>query len=394
VTDQLHTRAGFTSTLAAGRRPGAPELQEPEAQRLIRVLYFGTYERDYPRNAQVISCLRVAGVEVTERHVGVWEGRRDSWQAGPGALVRLAAAELRLLRRPEADFDVVLVGYPGHLDLAAARRVAGKRPIVFNPLVSLADTFVADRGRFRPGTPVARALEAIDRRALRAADLVVADTEAHAARLAGLARLASERIAVCFVGAEERLFRPGWRPEEPFTCLFVGKLIPLQGVDTILAAARAAPELPFRIVGSGQLEPLLATRPQNVEWITWVDYEQLPDELHRAGCALGIFGTSDKAKRVVPNKAFQALACGTPLVTADTPAARELLVDEESALLVPPGDADALAAAITRLATDPALSRKLSEGGRAAFEEKASEQVLGRRWRGVLERARALRSQQ
>ena len=46
---------------------------------------------------------------------------------------------------------------------------------------------------------------------------------------------------------------------------------------------------------------------------------------------------------MIPNKAFQALACGTPLVTADTPAARELLQDGESALLVPPGDPEALA---------------------------------------------------
>ena len=56
----------------------------------MRVLYFGTYERDYPRNAQVISCLRRAGVEVAEEHVGVWEGRRDSWRAGPGTFARLA----------------------------------------------------------------------------------------------------------------------------------------------------------------------------------------------------------------------------------------------------------------------------------------------------------------
>src|SRR5213083_2433429 len=88
----------------------------------MRVLYFGTYDRDYPRNAQVISCLRGAGVEVVERHASVWEGRRQSWQAGLGTAARLAAAELRLLRRPAAEFDVLLVGYPGHLDLAAARR--------------------------------------------------------------------------------------------------------------------------------------------------------------------------------------------------------------------------------------------------------------------------------
>ena len=51
----------------------------------MRVLYFGTYERDYPRNAQVISASGGAGVEVRERHVAVWEGRRDNWSAGAGA---------------------------------------------------------------------------------------------------------------------------------------------------------------------------------------------------------------------------------------------------------------------------------------------------------------------
>ena len=369
-----------------------PKVQGPLDGQLMRVLYFGTYERDYPRNAQVISCLRRAGVEVTEHHIGVWEGRRQSWRAGPGRIAALAAAELRLLRRPRANFDVLVVGYPGHLDLVVARRVAGERPVVFNPLVSLADTFVADRGRFRPGSAAARVLAAIDRRAFRAADLVVADTEAHSRQLATLARLPAEQVEVCFVGAEERLFRPGWAPQEPFTCLFVGKLIPLHGLPTILAAARSVPELPVRLVGSGQLEPLLRDRPTNVEWVPWVDYERLPDELHRAGCALGIFGTSGKAGRVIPNKAFQALACGTPLVTADTPAARELLVHEQSALLVPPGDAQALAATLRRLAEDPALARALSEGGQAAFRERASEDVLGRCWRNVLERAQALRS--
>src|SRR5207249_4728954 len=84
--------------------------------------------------------------------------------------------------------------------------------------------------------------------------------------------------------------------------------IPLHGFETILEAARRAPEIAFRVVGSGQLEPLLAARPENVEWTPWVDYEQLPGELQRCGCALGIFGTSDKAARVIPNKVFQALA--------------------------------------------------------------------------------------
>src|SRR5205809_5841268 len=160
----------------------------------MRALYFGTYDRDYPRNAQVISCLRAAGVEVLERHVGVWEGRRDAFRAGAGTAARIAAAELRLLSPPQQPFDVLLVGYPGHFDLPAAKRAAGGRPVVFNPLVSLADTLVSDRGRFSPGSLPSRLLERIDRRAFAAADLVVADTGEHARFFS---QLADTPVEVC-----------------------------------------------------------------------------------------------------------------------------------------------------------------------------------------------------
>ena len=309
----------------------------------------------------------------------MWEGREHKWQAGAGAAGRLALAELRLLRGLPGRFDAVVVGYPGHADLAAARRVARGAPIVFNPLVSLEDTLVSDRGRFRAGSPTARLLAAVDRWAFRAADLVVADTEANAEHFARLAGLDRTRIAVCFVGAEERLFHAGWDPADPFTCLFFGKLIPLHGLETILAAARLAPGIRFRVVGSGQLAPLLQQPPANVEHVPWVEYERLSEELHRASCALGIFGTSAKATRVIPNKVFQALACGTPVVTADTPAARELLRDGESALLVPPGDPAALANALRR------VTPELGRGGLAAYREHANEEVLGARWRSLIE---------
>lgn len=354
----------------------------------MRVLYFGTYERDYPRNAQVISCLRGAGVEVIEHNVPVWDGGRHNWQAGPLKALRVLLAEARLRRPVREDFDAVIVGYPGHFDVPRARRVAGRaRPLVFNPLVSLADTLVGDRGRWRDGSLAARTLAAVDRRALRLSDLVVADTDVHADFLATVGEIPRERVATALVGAEDGVFRPAWRPPPRFSCLFVGKLIPLHGLETILAAAELIPEIPFTVVGSGQLDALLDRRPANVEWRPWIDYERLPEAYWEAGCALGIFGTSGKAGRVIPNKAYQAIACGTPLITADTPAARELLADGESALLVPAGNPAALAAAVRRVAADGALAARLSTGGRAAYEREASEDVLGRRWRSLLEQA-------
>ncbi|HEY7149922.1 MAG TPA: glycosyltransferase family 4 protein [Gaiellaceae bacterium] len=351
----------------------------------MRVLYFGTYERDYPRNAQVISALRGAGVEVIEHHEPVWEHRRDNWAVRWTVAFRLFLAELRLRFTKHDEFDIVLVGYPGHFDVPHARRVAGARPLVFNPLISLHDTLVGDRSRFREGYFAARVLSIVDRHALRAADLVVADTEANADFLAELGELPRERVQVCLVGAEDRLFHAGWRPDEPFRVLFVGKLIPLHGLETILEAARLAPELEVRIIGSGQLNDLMEDLPPNVEWVQWIEYDELPREYWGAGCALGIFGTSDKALRVIPNKAYQALACGTPLITGDTPAAHELMRDGETALLVPPGDPDALAAAMRRIAGDPDLAQRLSRAGRAVYEERASEEVLGERWRKLLE---------
>ena len=334
----------------------------------------------------MISCLRGAGVEVVERHASVWERRRHKWSLGIGAVARLGVAEARLLlgsRR--ARFDALIVGYPGHFDVPAAKRIARGRPVIFNPLVSLHETLVEDRGRFAAGSAPARFLRRIDRIALRRADLVVADTEQNAHHLAELGALPADRLAVCFVGAEDRLFRPGWQPPESFHALFIGKLIPLHGLETILAAAQLVPEIPFRVVGSGQLDALMLERPPNVEWVEWVDYERLPEEIQRAGCALGVFGTSAKAGRVIPNKAFQALACGAPLITADTPAAQELLRDGESALLVPPGDPEALAAAVRRLAAEPELAQSIGAGGLAAYRAHASEDVLGARWRGLVE---------
>jgi glycosyltransferase involved in cell wall biosynthesis len=352
----------------------------------VRVLYFGTYERNYPRNAQVISCLRRSGVEVIEHHVPVWEGKEHKFAIGPRAGMRLTYAQARLRRRPSVDFDVLLVGYPGHFDMGRARRIAGDRPLVFNPMLSLFDSMALDRGRWKERSLPARVLATIDRRSMRLADLVIADTDAHADFFADLSGIPRPRIQVCFLGAEEPPFGPGWSVGTSFHCLFYGKLIPLHGLDTILAASRLLPEIPFRIVGSGQMQSLLeGDLPKNVEWIPWIDHDDLPRELWSAGCALGIFGTTMKAGRVIPNKAFEALACGTPLVTADTAASKELLHDGMDALLVPPGDATALASAVERLSKNPDLATRIGAGGLATYRARASEEVLGARWRKILE---------
>jgi glycosyltransferase involved in cell wall biosynthesis len=352
----------------------------PLAEAVLRVSYFGTWERGYPRNEQVISSLRSAGVEVDLVQVNVWASEHK-FAPKLSALPRLGMAELKLaLNRIPAEVDALVVGYPGQVDIWAAKRHG--KPVVFNAMVSLYDTFVEDRQRFRAESIAGRALREIDRRAFAGADLLVSDTRANAKYMAEIGGI--EEPPVCYVGAEERLFKHTWQRPERFCALFVGKLIPLHGLDVILEAARLIPDVDFRIIGSGQLGHVLADRPANVDHVPWIDYEDLPREYAAAGCALGIFGSSPKAQRVIPNKAFQALAVGAPLVTANAEGARELLTNGRDALLTDSTPAS-LAETIVALRDDHVLAERIGGAGRETFEREASEQVLGRRWRGLIE---------
>jgi glycosyltransferase involved in cell wall biosynthesis len=340
----------------------------------LRIGYFGTWERGYPRNEQVISALGSAGATVTEIHAELWSDEHK-FAVGLRALPRLVRAEVSLAARKMAEQDLLLVGYPGQFDLWAAKR--HRLPVAFNAMVSLYEAFVEDRRRFKAGSLPARALRTLDQRSFRAADLVIADTAANAEYMAELGLL--ERVAHVYVGAQDSLFKNTWAPPKDFTALFVGKLIPLHGLQLILEAAALLPEIPFTVVGSGQQQDILVSAPPNVRRLPWIDYVDLPAAYSTAGCALGIFGSGPKTDRVIPNKVFQALAVGTPVITADTQAVRELLTDKEDALLVERRP-EALAEAIRSLAENPAIARRIGAAGRSTYEREASEKILGQRW--------------
>ena len=82
---------------------------------------------------------------------------------------------------------------------------------------------------------------------------------------------------------------------------------------------------------------------------------------------------------MVPNKVWQAMAVGRPVVTADTPAVREVLEDGRTAVLVPAGDPDALAEALARLVADAALRARLGEAARAVYLERGTPAAVAGR---------------
>jgi glycosyltransferase involved in cell wall biosynthesis len=154
--------------------------------------------------------------------------------------------------------------------------------------------------------------------------------------------------------------------------VFFGSFTPLQGAPVIGEALRLLAHderFAFTMVGRGQDydETRVAAGTANVEWIDWVEPEQLPYLVACHDVCLGIFGTGPKALRVVPNKVFQGAAAGTAIVTSDTPPQRQELGD--AATYVPAGDASALVAELRRLADD----RERLWALRLAGFERASE---------------------
>ncbi|HUG15920.1 MAG TPA: glycosyltransferase [Thermomicrobiales bacterium] len=360
-----------------------------------RICYAGTYERGYPRNRLAIDALRQAGMRVEEAHVPVFERWRDKSRVAPLALpglaLRLALAWLRLV--PEVALrllrcDALLIGYIGQADMLALAPVAKAmgRPVIFNPLVTLTDTLVEDRAVLSTRSLAARAIARIDRASLRLADQVLVDTRQNAAYVIDAFGVASSRVYVLPVGADERVFYAGAAERDSSTLdvLFYGKFIPLHGADTIVEAAALLEgrgvEARFELVGTGQThararELAASLGVASLTWTDWLPEAELGERLRRADVALGVFGAGAKAGRVIPNKVYQSLACRVATITRDSDAARDLLLDGDSALLVPPGDPAALADAIERLA-DPELRARVAQRGHAVYRERASADAL------------------
>jgi glycosyltransferase involved in cell wall biosynthesis len=97
-----------------------------------------------------------------------------------------------------------------------------------------------------------------------------------------------------------------------------------------------------------------------------------------ADVCLGVFGTTPKAARVIPNKVFDGLSVERAVITADTPAIREALVPGRHLWTCPAGDPVALAETISRLKADPQTRRVLAAEGRGRFQEAFSIGAISR----------------
>jgi glycosyltransferase involved in cell wall biosynthesis len=352
-----------------------------------RVLVIGTFDPAMPRATQWMRLLQRLEYDVEIRNVPAWDPDRASKASGsplamlPRVLRALPGLAWYLLRCERPDLVVFL--YPGHFDACVLGPIARLRriPAVLDVFISLYDTVVLDRELHSTRSPVALLTRALDTLACWSVTCVVVDTPEHGDFFARLTRRARRRFAVLWVGADESLYVPARDPGDDAPILWYLTYIPLHGLETVARAAAlladAGDGRRLRLIGDGQGRPAAEALArelglQNVEFVDPVAETELAGEIARASLCLGVFGTSDKASRVVPNKVYQCAAAGRAVVTAATPAVETAFGD--ALVTVPVGDAPALAAAIRALHGPARLAA--AERARAAFLARFSDAAL------------------
>lgn len=339
-----------------------------------RQIVWGTFDTGKPRVRMLIEALRDIDKDLLVYHRSPWDGIEDKTQV-KGAIAKLGILARWLLAYPwlimaylrAPAHETVIIPYPGNLDVLVLwpfARIRGAR-IGWDMFISLYDTAVIDRKMFARTGVAARLLYAFEWLSTRAASFILMDTREHARYIARLYGLAEERVQSVWVGVEDKTFAraPALTPSSVIDVLFYGQFIPLHGIDTIVDAitliedSEDAPAMRFVIVGSGQeadrIDRTIAVRGlKSIKRIEWVKYADLPDMIARSSICLGVFAKGGKAARVIPNKVFQILSVGRPLITMDSPAIREILQPGQSARLVKPGDPESLASALCALARE------------------------------------------
>ena len=343
------------------------------------VLWWGRFNSDYSRNRILRRLFAELGWQVVDFHP-IWSHVAD------------VEAALRGVLRPA----LVWVPCFRQRDIPAAHRWARRHgvPMVIDPLISAYDKQVDEKGKLDAAGGRARRLLAWEQGLFSRADRVVADTPAHAGYFSEKLGVPAPRTAIVYVGAEPGMFQPAPFESEdtPLEALFFGSFIPLQGPEVVVEAARlyAGPEVRWTLLGDGPLRKqceAAARGLSNVVFEDWLPYGELPGRIHRAGILLGIFGTTPKAGRVIPNKVYQALASGRPVVTRASSAYPAALSEHARGGIawVPAGDPQALATCVAGMAGDRARLADVGQDARRVMDEYFSESVLRQQLKDLLD---------
>lgn len=176
-------------------------------------------------------------------------------------------------------------------------------------------------------------------------------------------------------GVDIRSFSAWPVPEGPPGFLLVARLMRNKGLAEFAEAARILrpdwPDARFQILGPPDPGPMGVPWAEIDRWRTEGLVEYLGETRHVAPylARAGVFVLPSYYREGLPRTILEAMATGRPVITTDMPGCREPIRPGENGYLVPPRDANALAAAMERFLRDPTLAQRMGSCSRRIAEE-------------------------
>ena len=363
----------------------------------MKICYFGTYRKNYSRNKTNVSGLQLNEVDVIECHAKKIELQLLSkfltvmlFLIYPIELVFtnffLFFFGIKKLYRKE--IKIILVGFPGLLDLPIAfllSKLTGSK-LIFDMIISTYDTIVIDRKLLKKSSPLAKLLFSFEKLVIKLPDTILVDTIEDQKYFSKLFEIKESKFRVLLIGSDYNEYESEKTPDDgKFYVVYAGEYIPLHGIEHIIRCAKSCEDVKdvqFVLIGKGQLLKFAkdladSYKLTNIKFTGWLSEKELANELHKASVILGIFQNNAKAFRVIPNKVVQGLALSKPVVTADTPAIRQLFTNRENILLCEAGSAESLKNSLLELKRDKNLRDSIAKNGHILFQEHLSPIKIG-----------------
>jgi glycosyltransferase involved in cell wall biosynthesis len=299
------------------------------------------------------------------------------------------------------DSDVLVASSPTLFSVVAAALISRRvgAPFVFE-VRDLWPAIFVELGVIRNRLAIG-VLEQLELALYRRAAAVVTVTRAFAEDIARRG-IEPSKLHVIPNGVDLEAFRP--EPAEDALRAELGladKLVFLycgaHGISHALARIldvaerlQADSRIRFLFVGEGAEKDALVARARalglgNVSFLPAVPREQVPAFYRAADVCLVPLRALPLFRAFIPSKMFEVLACGRPVLASLEGEAARILEDSGAAIVVPPENVDALAAAVDRLAADPGLRASLGARGRPYVAERFDRRRLAARYLELLE---------
>lgn len=212
----------------------------------------------------------------------------------------------------------------------------------------------------------------------------------------------ARRVELVPNGADPEMFNPddtgeAFRIRHALEGCFIALYAGAHGMSNDLgvvidAAARLSSDasIHFLMVGDGKEKPALQARARslglsNITFLPSVPKNEMPEVFAASDACIAILKPLDLYKTTYPNKVFDTMAAGRPVVLAIDGVIREVVEAAGAGCFVPPGDPDAMAQAVRALAANPDKARAMGRAGRAAAQAQFDRAALSEQLAMLLE---------